>query len=185
MRIRTRDAGAKRHPDAPSIWDAIDHVQVALGAGRYESFVSRGDARLVALALALGPDGTGKVRSATNLGNGAAHMLPDGTSSRANGVVTVWSAAGVQIAQYWTLRGGKRKHDAAADKRAALAARTPEQVEADRAAQRARMAAQRAARTPEQVEAHRLRERERDAARRDAKQALALALLADGGAMRA
>ena len=120
-----------------------------------------------------------KVRAVTS-------TVPVGTSTRLPGAVIVRDAWGVFVRSYQTLRNGKPRHDAVADKRAARAARTPEQVEADRAVGRAREAARRAARTPEQVEAHRLAERARDASRRDAaKQAQALALLADGGAMRA
>ena len=211
------DVGLKVDPGRWSRWDEIGAVQVAIGHGQYEATISRGEARQVALALALGPDGTGKTggtEAADNgrgsLGTGRAWMVgpvgtgsgsgwgalvmvpstvPAGTSTRLAGIVTVWDVAGAILRTFRTLRNGKPRRDRAADRRVAeaarKAARTPEQVEADRAVGRARDAARRAARTPEQVEAHRLAERVRDASRRDAKQAAAAALLADGGAMRA
>lgn len=201
------DAGLKVDAGRWSRWDEIGAVQVAIGHGLYSSTISRSEARQVALALALGPDGTGKTggtEAADNgrgsLGTGRAWMVgpvrrgsgagwgslvvvpstvPVGASTRLAGPVIVRDAWGAILRIFRTLKSGKPRHDRRADDRAlkaaARAARTPEQVEADRAADRARKA------TPEA----KARDAARKAASRDAKQAQALALLADGGAMRA
>ena len=170
------DVGAKVDPTRWSRWDEIGERQVAIGAGQYAPTISRSEARQVALALALGPEGTGKAPGTATVDNGRGHLLADGTSSRAPGIVTVWDAAGEMLAQYRTLGNGKRLHDRAADQRALKAG----------PAERGRKA------TPEALEARRARgatpeARARDAARKAASrgEAKAAALLADGGAMRA
>ena len=256
------DVGLKVDSGRHSRYDEIEARQVAIGYGQYASTISRSEARQVALALALGPEGSehaGGTEAVDNgqgsVGTGRAWLpvarvaasdvvtlmtrsvgywaisgdglrpvlrhrdevtevqatvyppdsasgplrikvravpstVPVGTSTRLPGAVIVRDTWGAFVRTFQTLKGGKERHNRAADRRVAeaarKAARTPEQVEADRAADRASAAARRAARTPERVEADRLAERVRDASRRDAaKQAQALALLADGGAMRA
>ena len=168
---RWSDTGRKVSVWEASRWDAIDHVRFNDTAGTLAGWISAREARQVALRLHRGPEGTERAQGWTNA---------QPRTSDTPGIVTVWSAAGVMLEQYRVLRGGKRRHDRKADDRAlktaSRAARTPEQVQADRAADRARKA------TPEA--------RARDAARKYESRlearalAEALALLANGGAMR-
>ena len=158
---RWSDTGRKVGIWEASRWDAIDHVRFNDTAGSLAGWISAREARQVALRLHRGPEGTERAQGWTNA---------QPRTSDTPGIVTVWSAAGVMLEQYRVLRGGKRRHDRAADRRVQKAA--PAALAADRARKA----------TPEA--------RARDAARkyesrREARAlADALALLENGGAMR-
>ena len=176
---RWSDTGRKVSVWEASRWDAIDHVRFSDTAGQLAGWISAREARQVALRLHRGPEGTERAQGWTNA---------QPRTSDTPGIVTVWSAAGVMLEQYRVLRGGKRRHDRAAENRARQA--TPEALAAARARQatpEARAARAARAATPEARarDAARKAESRREARALDVVHAAeALALLASGGAMR-
>jgi len=140
------DVGLKVDAGRWSRWDEIGAVQLGIGWADYSPTISARDARMVALGLALGPEGTGKAPGTEAIDNGRGGLtsgwawrmgpvgastgagwgslvrvrdsVPAGSSDRAAGPVIVRDAWGHILRTFLTLKNGKPRHDRKADDRA-------------------------------------------------------------------